>query len=98
MLLNPNTGREDRKIAAEMYYPVRAAILRAVNATDGLPFSQLYDLVEADTDAALWENSSVAWYTVGVKLDLEARGLLERSGSPQQLYLTSDGHAALCEL
>lgn len=95
MMLNPNTGREDRTIAAAMYEPVRAAVLTAVGNEDGLGFADLSDRVEALTDPALWESASVGWYTTTVKLDLEARGLLMRAGSPQKLHLTNEGRAAL---
>ena len=95
MMLNPNTGREDRTIAAAMYQPVRTAVLTAIGNEDGVLFSDLSDRVEALTGPALWKSASVGWYTTTVKLDLEARGLLVRTGSTQKLHLTDEGRAAL---
>ncbi len=99
MMRNPNTGRDDVRISAEYHVAVRSAILRAVGAAPGgLPFSELADAVERGTPPELWEDSSVGWYTTTVKLDMEAGGLLERSGSPQVLTLTARGHEMLDSL
>ena len=84
---NPNTGRDDGTIAKRMYDPVRAAILDAIGDAGTLPFAQLPAEVEARTPPELWEDASLGWYTTTVKLDLEAKGLIEREGSPQQLRL-----------
>ena len=71
------------------YEAVRRAILAAVpKKGEGLPFKQLpgkvRELLPADALANL---GSVSWYTTTVKLDLEARGELERvpGSRPQRL-------------
>lgn len=92
---NPNTGRTDNTMDRKMYDPVRTAILQALNDVDGVRFSDLPAEVEARTPAAMWASSKVGWYTTSVKLDLEARGLLERFDSPQRLRLTTAGRNAL---
>lgn len=84
---NPNTGRDDATIARRMYEPVRAAILEAIGEAGTLAFADLPAQVEARTPAELWEDASLGWYTTTVKLDLEAKGLIEREGSPQRLRL-----------
>jgi len=86
---NPNTGRDDRTISRSFYEPVRTAILEAVAETEGIPFSELTAEVVQRTEESLWQDASAAWYTVSVKLHLEAIGQIERFGSPQQLRLTS---------
>lgn len=96
MMRNPNTGRDDVRISARYYEAVRGAILRALDTRpDGVGFSDLSALVESDTDPGLWNDASVGWYTTTVKLDLQARGLIERSGSPQVLSITPEGRSAL---
>lgn len=95
VLLNPNTGREDLPIRRAMYEPVRAAILAAIDDAGELAFSDLRAEVDRRTPASLWDGASVGWYTTSVKLDLEARGLLVRDGSPQLLRLTDEGRDAL---
>ncbi len=71
------------------YEAVRQAILAAVPETgEGLPFKELprrvRELLPAETLANL---GSVSWYTITVKLDLEARGELMRvrGSRPQRL-------------
>lgn len=95
MLKNPNTGRDDLRILTAVYEPTRSAILGAIGEVDELPNSELRAEVERRTDPALWADNSVGWYTTSVKLDLEARGLIAKEGSPQRLSLTSAGRAAL---
>lgn len=84
---NPNTGSTDGTIARSFYDPVRDAILAAIGEAGQLPFSELRAEVEKRTNAELWEDASVGWYTTTVKLDLEAKGLIEKEGSPQVLRL-----------
>jgi hypothetical protein len=96
MVKNPNTGRDDTTIAREMYEPVRQAILEAL-AKREVPFSELRTEVSDRTPKTLWENASIGWYTTTVKLDIEARGLISRKGSPQILLLTAEGRKALGE-
>jgi len=84
---NPNTGRTDGTIARAMYEPVRAAILEAIEEEQPLPLAQLADEVKRRTPAELWVDASVLWYTTSVKLDLEAKGLVLKDGSPQVLRL-----------
>ena len=87
---NPNTGRDDTRILRRIYEPVREAILQAVGEAGELAFKDLRAEVERLTPPSMWEKSSVGWYTTTVKLDLEARGLIERipRSRPQRLRLT----------
>lgn len=87
VLENPNTGRTDGTIARTFYDPVRQAILAAVGEAGQLALSQLRAEVERRTPADLWDDASVGWYTTAVKLDLEAKGLIVKEGSPQVLRL-----------
>ena len=99
MMHNPNTGREDSTIAVAMYEPVRDAILEALDAEPGMRFmDDLFHAVEARTPADLWADAAVKWYTTTVKLHLEATGLVDRHGSPQQLTLTEAGASELAEI
>jgi len=89
VLENPNTGSTDGTIARSFYDPVRDAILAAIGEAGQLPFAELRAEVERRTRPGLWEDSSVGWYTTTVKLDLEAKGLIEKEGSPQILRLSA---------
>lgn len=80
-------GKAGVNIEREKYDQVREAILASIAARGTLPFGQLAEKVgqrlRPDFDG------SVGWYTTTVKLDLEARGLIERipNKSPQELRL-----------
>lgn len=95
VMQNPNTGKEDGTIAREMYEPVRAAILTALTEEGDIAFADLKAAILKRTPSKMWENASPGWYTTTVKLDVEARGLITRQGSPQVLRLTEKGKEAL---
>lgn len=93
-LENPNTGGSLR--IRKLYYDhVRAAIMHAIDQAGELKFSDLAAQVEARTPAELWADASVGWYATSVKLDLEAKGLIAKEGSPQYMWLTPAGKATL---
>ena len=66
-------------IEAAKYHTMRAAILEALPYDDvGVELKDLPDLVRPHLpDTAYPRHVSITWYCVRVKLDLEARGLLE---------------------
>jgi hypothetical protein len=94
-LENPNTGKKGLRIRKLYYEHVRAAIMHAIDEAGELRFSQLAGEVEARTPPELWADASVGWYATSVKLDLEAKGLIEKEGSPQYMWLTPEGKAMM---
>lgn len=85
---NVNTGRPGPRISKEMYDAVRAAILAVVpREAPGFPWQELPAAVKRHAPPHLFENASVGWYTITVKLDLEARGLIARvpGAKPQRI-------------
>ena len=89
--LHPNPDKATTRIDAVLYEDVRAAILSAIASRQAVSFGELAGLVEAGSPSTHWGKASVGWYTTTVKLDLEARGLIERHGDPQMLTLTELG-------
>jgi hypothetical protein len=86
---HPDPAKSAPSIDRGMYEAVRDAILDAVPMRgEGLPFAQLPGEVERRTPPGMWSAASAGWYTTVVKLDLEARGLLQRAATrgPQRLY------------
>lgn len=86
---HPDPKKSMPAIEAWKYRTVRDAILKAVTKKgEGLPFKELpsrvRELLSADELSKL---GSVSWYTTTVKLDLEARGELQRvpGSRPQRL-------------
>jgi hypothetical protein len=88
LTLHPQ-GKQGVNIDQRKYEAIKAAILNAIGAAGQLPFSELPAVVERNLEAPF--NGSIGWYTTTVKLDLEARGLIERlpDVAPQVLRLKS---------
>ena len=86
MTLHPE-GKAGVNIDRDKYEAVRQAILQAIQEQGEMPFADLARMVEQrlpDFDG------SIGWYTTTVKLDLEARGEIERvqASGPQRLRVT----------
>lgn len=81
-------GKSGVNISKAKYDMIKTAIVETLQAEPNLTFTELADRIKAQM-AGRFEGS-VAWYVVSVKLDLEARGIVERvpETSPQQLRLS----------
>lgn len=76
---NPGKGKKGPRIDAARYNAMKAAILAVVPSNvDGITFASLPKLVEQRLDRDVFAGASIPWYATTVKLDLEARGLIER--------------------
>ena len=86
MTLHP-AGKQGVNIDKGKYDMVREAIEATLKAQPGITFSELTEGVGRQLGDVF--DGSVSWYVVSVKLDLEARGVLERvdGRSPQRLRL-----------
>ena len=89
MTLHP-AGKTGVNIERAKYDAVRQAILDSVGEQGEIAFGKLPDAVAARLPADF--DGSVGWYVTTVKLDLEARGILERipNQSPQVVRLGPD--------
>ena len=87
--LHPEEGKRGVNISREKYDQVRAAVLDAL-ANGPLTLNALLDAVTQRLGPDF--DGSPGWYTMSVKLDLEARGEIERvpKVSPQQLRLKGE--------
>ena len=88
---HPESGKSGVNISKQKYDLIREAILESVRAHGAITFTDLTQDVEKRL-AGKFE-SSISWYVTTVKLDLEARGLIERvpGSRPQQLRLVGRG-------
>ncbi len=68
------------------YEQVRKVILDIVESNPRITFSDMADLAESELIARQFDGKPL-WYITTVKLDLEARGIIERvpKTSPHQL-------------
>ncbi|MEM1220883.1 MAG: hypothetical protein AAGH79_18325 [Bacteroidota bacterium] len=80
-------GKKGVRIARAKYDIIFAFILKKVGDRPGITFSDLADL--AVQEVAPTFDGKVLWYLTTVKLDMEARGVIERvpRTSPHQLRL-----------
>lgn len=85
--LHPDPAKKGVRIDRDRYDQMSAAILACLKARGEATFNELRGLVEAEL-AGKFEGS-LGWYYTTVKLDLEARGTLQRipGSRPQRLRL-----------
>ena len=83
---HPN-GKSGVNISRAKYEIIKAAVIDALQSHPDMTFSDL--VTSAETKLAGQFDGSIPWYVTTVKLDLEARGVLERvsKSSPQRLRL-----------
>lgn len=86
---NPVKGKKSKRIDAEKYEVMSKALLKAIPRTRaGVRFMDLFDTIGSVLPrSSLPGGGSLSWYLTTVKLDLEARGLIERvpHSVPQRL-------------
>lgn len=80
-------GKQGVNLSRARYEQVRAAILDVLAVRSEVDFRELSHLVATSLTGRF--DGKVTWYVVTVKLDLEARGLIERvpGARPQRLRL-----------
>lgn len=76
LTLHPEPGKQGTNISRSKYDMVRQAILNAVRSQGSITYKGLVSLVEYSLRNRF--EGSIPWYTATVKLDLEARGEIER--------------------
>lgn len=85
LTLHPQ-GKQGVNISKDKYDVMKVAIINVLQKQGEMTFSGLNDEVGRQLEGNF--EGSIGWYLTTVKLDLEARGLIERFGkSPQQLRL-----------
>lgn len=85
--LHPDPAKQSTRMQAARYHAMRTALLAVIPAeAPGVRFTELAERVRPLLGDALGDGS-IQWTVTTVKLDLEARGLIERvSGrGPQRL-------------
>ncbi len=86
LTLHPQ-GKQGTNISKAKYEQMRDEIVKALREEPEQTFSGLNDVVGTRLDGRF--DGSIGWYFTTVKLDLEARGIIERipNSSPQRLRL-----------
>jgi hypothetical protein len=80
-------GKKGVRISRQKYDVMRAAIMDSVPGKGQVPLQVVRNDVEADLEGRF--EGSLSWYFTTVKLDLEARGVIERvpGKRPQHIRL-----------
>ncbi len=84
LTLHPDPNKKGVNIDRNKYEQVRAAILAELDARREIPFADLPDAVGRRLPDF---EGSIGWYTTTVKLDLEARKLIERTPDKKPQHL-----------
>ena len=83
LTLHPEEGKHGVNISRTKYEMIRQAILDAVRSQGTITYQGLVSLVDYNLRNRF--EGSIPWYVTTVKLDLEARGEIERvPGSREQ--------------
>lgn len=86
MTLHPQ-GKKGVNILKRRYDLVKEFIIDTIKEANEITYQDIDDLAEKELAATF--DGKVRWYVVSVKLDLEARGIIERipKSSPHKLRM-----------
>ena len=74
---HPRTGSQFT-INAEIYEPLKAAIIQSLKGSKGKTFTELTDdVVKIIRKKIPGFKKSIPWYTIAIRLDMETRGIVE---------------------
>lgn len=86
LTLHP-TGKSGVNIERAKYDQMKSAIIESLQVVESIGFRELGEVVRSKLKGSF--DGSISWYYTTVKLDLEARGFIERipNETPQMLRL-----------
>lgn len=85
LTLHPDENKQGVNISRTKYEMIRQAILDAVRSQGTITYQGLVSLVDYNLRHRF--EGSIPWYVTTVKLDLEARGEIERVPGPGEQVL-----------
>ncbi|MCB0838031.1 MAG: hypothetical protein KDD63_14170 [Bacteroidetes bacterium] len=90
LTLHPQ-GKKGVNILKRRYDVIKDYILKTIREKGEISYENLNDQAEEDLSDSF--DGKIPWYIVTVKLDLEARGIIERipKTSPHQLRIKNEG-------
>lgn len=81
--LHPQAGKTNKRISLEKYLVIKENILSILSKSEPTHTELMERLYENLKDTF---EGGIQWYGETVKLDLEARGIIERTGSKPEKY------------
>lgn len=90
---SPNTGTSNTHVNPERYTAMADALLKVLPTEgEGLTWPEIVEAVAPQVPRELFpEVKTVRWYSICVRLDLEARGLVERLTEKKRLRFRRTG-------
>ena len=84
---HPDPGKQGVNISKAKYVVIRETILDLLRAHGDMTFTELVQAANERLEGKF--DGSISWYVTTVKLDLEARGMIQRGpkSKPQRLRL-----------
>lgn len=86
--LHPIAGKTNKKIALDKYETIRDQLIQILQSTEPSHTELMELLYQRVKDYFI---GGVQWYGETVKLDLEARGVIERIGAKPERYRLKKG-------
>jgi uncharacterized FlgJ-related protein len=81
--LHPDKSKTNKKISLEKYEIIKAEMLKILESSE-LTHTELMEAIYRKVRDTF--DGGVQWYGEVVKLDLEARGIIERTGKKPEKY------------
>ena len=76
---HPDPEKQGATVTKSTYDADKAALLKVIpSSEEGIEYGALSKAVQPHISAELLESTSPGWWVTTVKLDLEARGVIER--------------------
>lgn len=77
--LHPDPNKQGTRVTKATYEVYKEALLKVIpSSQDGIEFMSLSKAITPHVPEEILENTSAGWWTTVLKLDLEARGMIER--------------------
>ena len=89
LTLHPEEGKQGVNISRAKYEMIRQAVMDAIRSQGTITFQGLVSLVNYNLRDRF--EGSIPWYVTTIKLDLVARGVIERVPGPGEQKLTLKG-------
>jgi len=78
--LHPDPAKQGARVTKSTYEVYKEALLKAMPPSgEEIEFAQLNEATKPHVPEDILSNTSLGWWVTTVKLDLEARGIIERA-------------------
>ncbi len=86
LTLHPDPGKAGVNIDKAKYDQIKKAVLEVLKSQEPMTPSELFDAMTAKLEGKF--DGRIGWYTMSLKLDLEARGVIAHDRKTRQITLS----------